>query len=207
MSVMIVDPCCYTREGISGYLKHKKGAKRMIIDASSLKILASLFYQTAPRLVIVNDHTFYEEGFCFDGLKRLIADNRTVLFVIFVASFYIRYQELVQLDSNVLICSKEIDTSTLSALLSPNFFNTKVANEVCKFIPSQAERNLLGLWMAGMDTPRITRSLNICAKTVSSHKGNIKKKLKTHNMQIIFNIMRLSQILLLPQQANRPSWR
>ncbi|KJF81701.1 capsule biosynthesis protein CapA, partial [Raoultella planticola] len=35
--------------------------------------------------------------------------------------------------------------------------------------------------------------MNIKAKTVSSHKGNIKKKIQTHNKQVIYHIVRLAE--------------
>ncbi|MGV8577851.1 LuxR C-terminal-related transcriptional regulator [Pseudomonas aeruginosa] len=37
--------------------------------------------------------------------------------------------------------------------------------------------------------------MQIKAKTVSSHKGNIKRKIKTHNKQIIYHVVRLTDTL------------
>jgi len=37
---------------------------------------------------------------------------------------------------------------------------------------------MLRMWMAGQGTIQISDQMNIKAKTVSSHKGNIKRKLK-----------------------------
>ncbi|EHF2549524.1 transcriptional regulator RcsA, partial [Salmonella enterica] len=38
----------------------------------------------------------------------------------------------------------------------------------------------------------ISDRMNIKAKTVSSHKGNIKRKIKTHNKQVIYHVVRLT---------------
>lgn len=129
-------------------------------------------------------------------LNEIIQNHRAIFFVIFTTSFNVRYQELVLLDENVLICSKEINKSILDDLLSINFFDTKTASNLCNFILSPTERVITRLWMSGKGTLQIGSALNICAKTVSTHKGNIKKKLKTNSLQTIFNIMRLSSILV-----------
>ncbi|MCC7748121.1 hypothetical protein INQ73_28590, partial [Klebsiella pneumoniae] len=42
---------------------------------------------------------------------------------------------------------------------------------------------------AGHGTSQISTQMNIKAKTVSSHKGNIKKKIQTHNKQVIYHIV------------------
>jgi DNA-binding NarL/FixJ family response regulator len=52
---------------------------------------------------------------------------------------------------------------------------------------------MLQMWMAGHGTSQISTQMNIKAKTVSSHKGNIKKKIQTHNKQVIYHIVRLTE--------------
>ena len=58
---------------------------------------------------------------------------------------------------------------------------------------SRTESNMLQMWMAGYGTAQISSQMNIKAKTVSSHKGNIKKKIQTHNKQVIYHIVRLAE--------------
>ncbi|MEI9603586.1 LuxR C-terminal-related transcriptional regulator, partial [Enterobacter hormaechei] len=43
-------------------------------------------------------------------------------------------------------------------------------------------------------TPSYTKSVSWQhhPKTVSSHKGNIKRKIKTHNKQVIYHVVRLT---------------
>jgi LuxR family capsular biosynthesis transcriptional activator len=57
---------------------------------------------------------------------------------------------------------------------------------------SQTESNMLRMWMSGHDTIQISDVMQIKAKTVSSHKGNIKRKIKTHNKQVIYHVVRLT---------------
>ncbi|MEQ4585668.1 MAG: LuxR C-terminal-related transcriptional regulator, partial [Pantoea agglomerans] len=57
---------------------------------------------------------------------------------------------------------------------------------------SQTESNMLKMWMSGHDTIQISDKMQIKAKTVSSHKGNIKRKIKTHNKQVIYHVVRLT---------------
>ena len=51
---------------------------------------------------------------------------------------------------------------------------------------------MLRMWMAGQGTIQISDQMNIKAKTVSSHKGNIKRKIKPHNKQVIYHVVRLT---------------
>jgi len=57
---------------------------------------------------------------------------------------------------------------------------------------SRTESSMLRMWMEGQGTIQISDQMNIKAKTVSSHKGNIKRKIKTHNKQVIYHVVRLT---------------
>ncbi|MDZ0272884.1 LuxR C-terminal-related transcriptional regulator, partial [Klebsiella pneumoniae] len=67
---------------------------------------------------------------------------------------------------------------------------------------SKTESNMLQMWMAGHGTSQISTQMNIKAKTVSSHKGNIKKKIQTHNKQVIYHIVRLTENITSGIQVN-----
>lgn len=196
MSVLIIDTCSYTIEGIRSCFNQGRRGEKVIANISSTTEFSRLFRHAGPRLVIINDSFFTDSNFCLNELKSITLNNRLVLFVIFVASLNIRYQELVLLDDNVVVCSKEINKLTLKTLLSPGFFSSPIANEICRFTLSPAEKLLINFWMSGAGTDRISKSLNISSKTVSTHKGNIKRKLRTHNMQVIYNIVKLAEVLL-----------
>ncbi|MHB7766220.1 LuxR C-terminal-related transcriptional regulator, partial [Klebsiella pneumoniae] len=51
-------------------------------------------------------------------------------------------------------------------------------------------------------TSQISTQMNIKAKTVSPHKGNIKKKIQTHNKQVIYHIVRLTENITSGIQVN-----
>ncbi|EKA6837941.1 transcriptional regulator RcsA, partial [Salmonella enterica] len=57
---------------------------------------------------------------------------------------------------------------------------------------SRTESSMLRMWMEGQGTIQISDRMNIKAKTVSSYKGNIKRKIKTHNKQVIYHVVRLT---------------
>lgn len=196
MSVLIMDECSYTITGIRNHFKNENKNTNIVSGINSDIGFNRMFGHVRPGLVIINEVFFHDQKICLRELQSVIANNKNVLFVIFITSSNIHYQELVFLDDNVIICSKEISKSKLEALLSPNFFKTQIATEACRFVLSPTERLLIDFWMSGIGVEDISNTLSITQKTVSSHKGNIKKKLRTHNMQIIYNIMRLSSMLL-----------
>ncbi|MCT6961831.1 transcriptional regulator RcsA, partial [Salmonella enterica subsp. enterica serovar Typhimurium] len=57
---------------------------------------------------------------------------------------------------------------------------------------SRTESSMLRMWMECQGTIQISDRMNIKAKTVSSHKWNIKRKIKTHNKQVIYHVVRLT---------------
>ncbi|MGK4678409.1 LuxR C-terminal-related transcriptional regulator, partial [Salmonella enterica] len=57
---------------------------------------------------------------------------------------------------------------------------------------SRTESSMLRLWMEGQGSIQISDRMYIKAKTVSSHKGIIKRKIKTHNNQVIYHVVRLT---------------
>lgn len=79
---------------------------------------------------------------------------------------------------------------------SGDYLNKEVKNVGAVNLPtlslSRTESSMLRMWMAGQGTIQISDQMNIKAKTVSSHKGNIKRKIKTHNKQVIYHVVRLT---------------
>lgn len=56
---------------------------------------------------------------------------------------------------------------------------------------SRTESSMLRMWMEGQGTIQISDRMNIKAKTVSSIR-EYKKKIKTHNKQVIYHVVRLT---------------
>jgi LuxR family capsular biosynthesis transcriptional activator len=97
--------------------------------------------------------------------------------------------------NNDLISSKSIKPESLDELLG-DYLNRAIKNVGVVNLPtlslSRTESSMLRMWMAGQGTIQISDQMNIKAKTVSSHKGNIKRKIKTHNKQVIYHVVRLT---------------
>ena len=93
-------------------------------------------------------------------------------------------------EKNLLISSKSIKPESLDDILGDIL---KKETTITSFLNmptlslSRTESSMLRMWMAGQGTIQISDQMNIKAKTVSSHKGNIKRKIKTHNKQVIGN--------------------
>ncbi len=98
-------------------------------------------------------------------------------------------------EKNLLISSKSIKPESLDDILGDIL---KKETTITSFLNmptlslSRTESSMLRMWMAGQGTIQISDQMNIKAKTVSSHKGNIKRKIKTHNKQVIYHVVRLT---------------
>lgn len=106
---------------------------------------------------------------------------------------------------NLLISSKSITPKDLDVILVNylKYKNTSVGQLTLPTLSlSKTESNMLQMWMAGHGTSQISTQMNIKAKTVSSHKGNIKKKIQTHNKQVIYHIVRLTENITSGIQVN-----
>lgn len=111
----------------------------------------------------------------------------------------IHFEEYLYVRKNLIITSKAIKPSTLDSLLSTYLqkklnMSPRISSglDVHPLTLSQTESNMLKMWMSGHDTIQISDKMQIKAKTVSSHKGNIKRKIKTHNKQVIYHVVRLT---------------
>ncbi|EEJ5749140.1 transcriptional regulator RcsA, partial [Salmonella enterica] len=94
-----------------------------------------------------------------------------------------------------LISSKSIKPDSLDSILG-DILKKELGMSGTINLPtlslSQTESSMLRMWMEGQGTIQISDRMNIKAKTVSSHKGNIKRKIKTHNKQVIYHVVRLT---------------
>nr|MBA2814633.1 methyl-accepting chemotaxis protein [Candidatus Pantoea persica] len=140
------------------------------------------------------------------------------LFFIFMAISNIHFEEYLYVRNKMIIKSKSTKTTTLDSLLST--YLQKKLNASPRISSSldmhpltliQTESNMLEMWMSGHDTIQISDKMQIKAKAVSSHKGNIKRKIKTHNKQVIYHVVRLTghlwhlcQRAIIASQTNRP---
>ena len=185
MSTIIMDLCSYTRLGLTGYLASRGVRKRDINDAHTVDELAAA----------CNEDCFIHDPANSQHIKQIINQHPKTLFIVFMAIANIHFDEYLLVRKNLLISSKSIKPESLDDILG-DYLNKEVKNVGAVNLPtlslSRTESSMLRMWMAGQGTIQISDQMNIKAKTVSSHKGNIKRKIKTHNKQVIYHVVRLT---------------
>ncbi|ADO48054.1 transcriptional regulator RcsA [[Enterobacter] lignolyticus] len=195
MSTIIMDICSYTRLGLTGYLTSRGIKKRDIGDVDSVSELEKACDTQHPSVVFINEDCFIHDAESSQHIKQIINQHPRTLFIVFMAIANIHFDEYLLVRKNLLISSKSITPQSLDDLLAD--YLQKESGGISNInIPtlslSRTESSMLRMWMSGQDTIQISDQMNIKAKTVSSHKGNIKKKIKTHNKQVIYHVVRLT---------------
>ncbi|PLR40633.1 transcriptional regulator RcsA [Chimaeribacter californicus] len=201
MPTIIMDSCSYTRLGLTDYLTSNGVRKKHINAINDLESLQERCSKLNPNVVFINEDCFIHEANAKERIKRIIMQHPDTLFLIFMAITNIHFEEYLFVRKNVIISSKAIKPQTLNELLKGYLEKTSHAAEqrpkidVTPVTLSQTESNMLRMWMSGEGTIQISDKMQIKAKTVSSHKGNIKRKIKTHNKQVIYHVVRLTDTL------------
>ncbi|HFZ8993052.1 TPA: transcriptional regulator RcsA [Citrobacter freundii] len=195
MSTVIMDLCSYTRLGLIDYL-HSRGAKKKDInDIETVDQLAAACQAHHPAVVFINEDCFIHNPSDSQHIKQIINQHPGTLFIVFMAIANIHFEEYLLVRKNLLISSKSIKPDSLDAILGDTLKTAKVNSPIVNLPPlslSRTESSMLRMWMNGQGTIQISDQMNIKAKTVSSHKGNIKRKIKTHNKQVIYHVVRLT---------------
>lgn len=198
MPTIIMDSCNYTQIGLTDYMAGKGVRKKNITSVSDIAQLHAKCEQLQPGVVFINEDCFIHEPDASQRIRNIITQHPDTLFFIFMAISNIHFEEYLCVRKNLIITSKSIKPATLDSLLSTYFhkrhnvsLRSSSATEVNPLTLSQTESNMLKMWMSGHDTIQISDKMQIKAKTVSSHKGNIKRKIKTHNKQVIYHVVRL----------------
>ncbi len=196
MSTIIMDLCSYTRLGLTGYLLSRGVKRRQIHALETTDALSSAFIEHQPDVVFINEDCFIHDQQNSLKIKQIINQNPRTLFIVFMAIANIHFDEYLLVRDNLLISSKSITPETLDHLLGEYLIKNKNPLSTAIKLPtlslSHTESSMLRMWMSGQDTIEISGQMNIKAKTVSSHKGNIKRKIKTHNKQVIYHVVRLA---------------
>lgn len=195
MSTIIMDLCSYTRLGLTGYLLSRGVKKREINDIETVDDLAIACDSQRPSVVFINEDCFIHDASNSQRIKYIINQHPNTLFIVFMAIANVHFDEYLLVRKNLLISSKSIKPESLDDILGDIL---KKETTVTSFLNmptlslSRTESSMLRMWMAGQGTIQISDQMNIKAKTVSSHKGNIKRKIKTHNKQVIYHVVRLT---------------
>lgn len=194
MSTIIMDLCSYTRLGLTGYLL-SRGVKREINDIETVDDLAIACDSQRPSVVFINEDCFIHDASNSQRIKLIINQHPNTLFIVFMAIANVHFDEYLLVRKNLLISSKSIKPESLDDILGDIL---KKETTITSFLNmptlslNRTESSMLRMWMAGQGTIQISDQMNIKAKTVSSHKGNIKRKIKTHNKQVIYHVVRLT---------------
>lgn len=195
MSTIIMDLCSYTRLGLTGYLLSRGVKKREINDIETVDDLAIACDSQRPSVVFINEDCFIHDASNSQHIKHIINQHPSTLFIVFMAIANVHFDEYLLVRNNLLISSKSIKPESLDDILGDIL---KKETTITSFLNmptlslSRTESSMLRMWMAGQGTIQISDQMNIKAKTVSSHKGNIKRKIKTHNKQVIYHVVRLT---------------
>ncbi|EKF8436547.1 transcriptional regulator RcsA [Escherichia coli] len=195
MSTIIMDLCSYTRLGLTGYLLSRGVKKREINDIETVDDLAIACDSQRPSVVFINEDCFIHDASNSQRIKLIINQYPNTLFIVFMAIANVHFDEYLLVRKNLLISSKSIKPESLDDILGDIL---KKETTITSFLNmptlslSRTESSMLRMWMAGQGTIQISDQMNIKAKTVSSHKGNIKRKIKTHNKQVIYHVVRLT---------------
>ncbi len=196
MSTIIMDLCSYTRLGLTGYLASRGVKKRDIDNVESVEVLTEVCATRHPSVVFINEDCFIHDVQSSLHIKQIINQHPRTLFIVFMAIANIHFDEYLMVRSNLLISSKSIKPETLDSILG-NYLKKEKSDvkqtNMSTLSLSRTESSMLKMWMSGQGTIQISDQMNIKAKTVSSHKGNIKKKIKTHNKQVIYHVVRLAE--------------
>ncbi|MEJ5066710.1 MULTISPECIES: transcriptional regulator RcsA [Leclercia] len=195
MSTIIMDLCSYTRLGLTGYLASRGVKKKDINDVHNVDELAAACEALAPGVVFINEDCFIHDPANSQQIKHIINQHPGTLFIVFMAIANLHFDEYLRVRQNLLISSKSIKPESLDDLVG-DYLSKEIKNVAEFNFPtlslSRTESSMLRMWMAGQGTIQISDQMNIKAKTVSSHKGNIKRKIKTHNKQVIYHVVRLT---------------
>lgn len=205
MSTMIMDLCSYTRLGLTGYLTSRGIKKQEIVEVNNAADLQKHCTSCCPAVVFLNEDCFVHDDESNGIIRQIITQNPATLFVIFMSLANIHFDRYLRVRKNLLISSKSITPKDLDVILVNylKYKNTSVGQLTLPTLSlSKTESNMLQMWMAGHGTSQISTQMNIKAKTVSSHKGNIKKKIQTHNKQVIYHIVRLTENINSGIQVN-----
>ncbi len=195
MSTIIMDLCSYTRLGLTGDLLSRGVKKREINDIETVDDLAIACDSQRPSVVFINEDCFIHDASNSQRIKLIINQHPNTLFIVFMAIANVHFDEYLLVRKNLLISSKSIKPESLDDILGDIL---KKETTITSFLNmptlslSRTESSMLRMWMAGQGTIQISDQMNIKAKTVSSHKGNIKRKIKTHNKQVIYHVVRLT---------------
>ncbi|MBV6819059.1 transcriptional regulator RcsA [Rahnella sp. PD12R] len=206
MSSLIVDKCFYTQLALHSLLQLNGQHQKDILSLKDINALQAACNSLRPEIIFVNEDCFVTDAQSGHALREVINAHPGTLFFVFISKENLNYQNYVPIRKNIIIISKSIRTTTIYQLIAHNLqlsrfteaepeAETEQPLDLTPVSLSRTESSILKMWMSGLNTQNISQHLNIKQKTVASHKGNIKRKVKTQNKQAIYHVVKLTDIL------------
>ena len=200
MSSLIVDKCYYTQLALHSLLQLNGQHPKDILSLKDIDELQATCNSLTPEIIFVNEDCFTSDAQSGHVLREVIDAHPGTLFFVFISKENLNYQNYVPIRKNIIILSKSIRTATIYQLIAHNLLLARSAEteqplDLTPVSLSRTESSILKMWMSGLNTQNISQHLNIKQKTVASHKGNIKRKVKTQNKQAIYHVVKLTDIL------------
>lgn len=200
MSSLIVDKCYYTQLALHSLLQLNGQHPKDILSLKDIDELQATCNSLTPEIIFVNEDCFTSDAQSGHVLREVIDAHPGTLFFVFISKENLNYQNYVPIRKNIIILSKSIRTATIYQLIAHNLLLVRSAEteqplDLTPVSLSRTESSILKMWMSGLNTQNISQHLNIKQKTVASHKGNIKRKVKTQNKQAIYHVVKLTDIL------------
>ena len=200
MSSLIVAKCYYTQLALHSLLQLNGQHPKDILSLKDIDELQATCNSLTPEIIFVNEDCFTSDAQSGHVLREVIDAHPGTLFFVFISKENLNYQNYVPIRKNIIILSKSIRTATIYQLIAHNLLLARSAEteqplDLTPVSLSRTESSILKMWMSGLNTQNISQHLNIKQKTVASHKGNIKRKVKTQNKQAIYHVVKLTDIL------------
>ncbi|GBU11434.1 transcriptional regulator [Enterobacterales bacterium] len=200
MSSLIVDKCHFTQLALRSLLQINGLKKKDIFSFTEISQLQAACTDRSADIIFINEDSFTFDPAIGEVLRELISAHPDTLFFIFISKENLNYQNYISIRRNIIILSKSISTQLVNRLIEHNLWakNVYSTSDIPDLTPvslSRTESHILKMWMLGHNTLHISQHLNIKEKTVSSHKGNIKRKVKTQNKQAIYHVVKLADAL------------
>lgn len=201
MTSVIMDPCFFTQTALNYYLCSKGVTCHNFDQPVTPDQLNQVLSRVNPSLVFISEHCLDSCGTEDAEFKKIISHYPDSTFIIFMALSNGHFSEYLCLRDNIIVTTKQLDQATLKSLISRYLKRSRIPSRrgltpmADPVVLSRTEHEMLQMWMSGYDTLRIAGLMQIKSKTISAHKGNIKKKIKTQNKQVIHHLLRLTHTL------------
>jgi DNA-binding NarL/FixJ family response regulator len=179
MNIMIIEPCSYTRIGMTSILSHNNNLQ-VFEEKNILQALRSL-KKCDPEILLINITDYCKNASYCHTLKEFLnlCHDRKLYF--YIEKSYPDAPYPVQLSENFFILKKHSIPNIISKLMKTSLFSSASPPETKYCLFSSQELLVMKYWMEEMPNYRIARKLRISSCTVYTHKRHLVQKTKVRN--------------------------